>query len=129
MFNSNRAIARVLAPIAMTLLTVSLGSTARAADDSEEARSVTLQYLNRDLGTPQGTATLYRRIRAAASSVCSPLESHALERRALWDHCFSNAVANAVAAVHSETLSAYHWQVTRGSKPRVEAPATLAASQ
>ena len=90
------------------LLTMSLFANARAADDSEDARSVTLQYLSQDLETPQGASILYRRIRAAATRVCSPLESRALDRKALWDQCFNNAVANAVAAVHSETLSAYH---------------------
>ena len=130
MFNLHRAITGVLAAAAMTLLTMSFVANARAADDSEEARSVTLQYLSRDLDTLQGASILYRRIRAAATRVCSPLESRALERKALWDQCFNNAVANAVAAVHNETLSAYHGQYTRGGKqPRVEVPASLAASR
>lgn len=130
MFNPHRVITRVLAPAAMTLLTMSLFANARAADDSEEARSVTLQYLSRDLDSPQGASSLYRRIRAAATSVCSPFESRALERKALWDQCFNNAVASAVAAVHNEALSAYHVQYTqRWKQPRVEIPASLAASR
>lgn len=128
MFNSHRVISRVLAPAAMTLLTMSL--TSARADDGLEPRSVTLQYLNRDLDTLHGASGLYHRIRAAASRVCSPLEGRTLERKALWDQCFNDAVANAVAAVHNETLSAYHWQYTRGVKqPRVEVPASLAASR
>ena len=129
MFNSQRVISRMLAPAAMTLLTVLLFTNAQA-DDSQEARSVTLQYLNRDLDTLYGASALYHRIRAAASSVCSPLESRTLELKVLWDRCFNDAVANAVAAVHNETLSAYHRQYTRGGKqPRVEVPASLAASR
>ena len=81
MFNLHRAITRVLAAAAMTLLTMSFVANARAADDSEEARSVTLQYHSRDLDTLQGASILYRRIRAAATSVCSPFESRALERK------------------------------------------------
>jgi UrcA family protein len=129
MFNPHRAITRVLAPAAMTLLMMSLFANARAAGDSEEAKSVTLQYLSRDLDSPQGASIFYRRIRAAATKVCSPLESRALERKALWDQCFNHAVANAVAAVHNEALSAYHMQYTqRWKQPRVEIPA-LAASR
>ena len=121
MFNRHRAITRVLATAAVTLLTMGFFANARAADDSQEARSVTLQYLSRDLDTLQGASILYRRIRVAATRVCSPLESRELERKALWDQCFNNAVANAVAAVHNDTLSAYHVQYTRGGKqPRVE---------
>ena len=130
MFNLQRAITRVPAAAAMTLLTMSFFADARAADDSQEARSVTLQYLSRDLDTPQGASILYQRIRAAATSVCSPLEGRALERKASWYRCFNNAVANAVATVHNDTLSAYHAQHTRGWKqPRVEVPASLAASR
>ncbi len=130
MFKPHRAIIRVLAPAVVASLTMSFFANARAADDTEEARSVTLQYLNRDLDTPQGASILYRRIRAAATRVCGPLESRALERKVLWDQCFNNAVANAVSAVHSETLSAYHAQYTRGWKqPRVEVPVSLAASR
>jgi UrcA family protein len=121
-------ISRVLAPATMTLLAVLHFTDAQAHD--EEPKSVTLQYLNRDLDTVHGASTLYRRIRAAASTVCSPLESRTLERKVLWDRCFNDAVVNAVAAVHNETLSAYHWQYTRGAKqPRVEVPASLAASR
>jgi UrcA family protein len=128
MFTSHRVIT-MLAPAALLLLTVSLmPEHALAADDSQEARSVTLQYRNIDLNTQQGAASLYRRIRAAATSVCSPFESRLLERQALWERCFSDAVGNAVAAVHNETLSAYHWQHVRGSKqPRIEAPTSLAS--
>jgi UrcA family protein len=129
MFNPHRALTRFLATAALTLLTMSLFASARA-DDGQDARSVTLQYLSRDLDTPQGASILYRRIRAAATSVCSPLESRALERKVLWDQCFNNAVANAVAAVHNQQLSAYHAQYTRGlGQPRVEVPASLAASR
>ena len=130
MFNLHRAITRVPAAAAMTLLTMSFFANSQAADDSQEARSITLQYLSRDLDTLQGASILYRRIRAAATSVCSPLENRALERKASWDRCLNNAVANAVAAVHNDTLSAYHAQYTRGWKqPRVEVPASLAASR
>jgi UrcA family protein len=129
MFNPHRAITRLLAPAVMILLMMSLFANAQAADDSQEARSVTLQYLSRDLDSPQGASILYRRIRAAATKVCSPLESRALERKVLWDQCFNHAVANAVAAVHNEALSAYHMQYTqRWKQPRVEIPA-LAASR
>jgi len=130
MFYSHRAIFRVLAPAAMILLTVPCFADVQAADDGREAKSETLQYLKRDLDTVQGASILYRRIRGAATRVCSPLESDELERKASWDRCFNNAVANAVAAVHNETLSAYHGQYIRGSKqPRVEVPASLAASR
>ncbi|MGO9512840.1 MAG: UrcA family protein [Steroidobacteraceae bacterium] len=129
MFNSDRDIIRMVAAATLTLLTVSfVPGLARATDNSEEARSVTLQYHITDLNTPEGVANLYRRIRGAAASVCSPLESRLLELKVLWNDCFSHAVANAVQAVHNQKLSAYHWQRIRGWKePRDDGSSSLAA--
>jgi UrcA family protein len=129
MFNSDRVIVRFVAVAALAALTVSFfPEIARAGDYSQDAPSVTLQYRNTDLDYPEGIASLYRRIRAAATNVCSPLESSMLERKILWNECFNNAVANAVNAVHNQALSAYHWQRIRGWKqPRIDEPTSLAA--
>jgi UrcA family protein len=128
MFNSNRIIIRMAAAATLAVLTVLLiPELAQATVNSEEARSVTLQYRTTDLNTPEGIAILYRRIRGAADSICSPLESPLLERKVLWNDCFSHAVSNAVQAVHNEKLTAYHWQRIRGWKPpRDDAPMSLA---
>jgi UrcA family protein len=128
MFNSDRTrVGIVMAALAMLAVPL-IPVLARAADNSGEARSVTLHYHTTDLDTPEGVATLYRHIRGAAAEVCSPFESRLLERKLLWNDCFSHAVAYAVRATHNEALSAYHWQRIRGWKHQgVEAPTSLAA--
>jgi UrcA family protein len=80
----------------------------RAAAPDAEVPSVTLQYRSTDLDTPRGIALLYRRIRSAASSVCGVYDAVLLEEKARWDECVDQAVGRAVAAVHSDTLTAYH---------------------
>ena len=62
----------------------------------------------RTVPTPHGVAILYRRIRSAASSVCGAHDNALMEEKVGWDECVGNAVGRAVAAVHSEALSAYH---------------------
>jgi UrcA family protein len=102
----------------------------RAAAPDADAPSLTLQYRSTDLDTPHGIAILYRRIRSAASSVCGVYDRALLEEKARWDECVDQAVARAVAAVHSETLTAYHGRRVRGGKrPWIDVPTSLAARQ
>jgi UrcA family protein len=102
----------------------------QAGPQDDEAPSVTLQFHGTDLSTPKGISRLYRRIREAASTVCDGLDGASLEEKARWHTCFDKAVAEAVAHVNSESLSAYHWQQTRGWKqPLIESPTSLATRE
>lgn len=116
------ALLAVLPPLLITEL-------ATAAGSDETAPSVTVRYHDLNLNSPEGIASLYRRIRGAAGEVCHSLESRDLSRKAVWDQCYNHAVANAVKAVHNETLSAYHWQRIRGWKYRETDSATTVASR
>jgi UrcA family protein len=117
MFSSHR-VAGPLAAMAATALGVLpvsfVPGQVRAADQGE-VLSVTLQYRDTDLYSPEGVAILYQRIRLATSSVCSPFENPLLEQ-ALWRDCFNHTVAKTVATVRDERLSAYHWQRIGGLK-------------
>lgn len=126
MLNPDRFVVHIVAFAAFALLMVSPIEFVRAAANSDGALSVALQYRSTDLNTSQGVASLYRRIRAAASSVCSPFDGERLEQKMRWKECFDHAVANAVISVHSESLSAYHWQQIRGWK-RPWMPTAVAA--
>ncbi len=130
LLNSDRAVAHVVPVALFAVLTLSPVEFVRAAAPDAEAPSVTLQYHSTDLDTPHGIAILYRRIRSAASSVCGAYDRALLEEKMQWDKCVDQAVAQAVATVHSETLTAYHGHRVRGGKrPRIEVPTSLAARQ
>ena len=73
-----------------------------------EVPSVTVSYADLDLSNPAGAHTLYQRIKAAASTVCAPLESKELKRNRLWRDCYEQAVSNAVATINRPTLTALH---------------------
>jgi len=70
---------------------------------------------------------LYRRIRSAAQTVCGQPDDALLLSKVIWDQCVDQAIAGAVARVHSESLSAYRGLQFRGRKRLlVEAPKSLA---
>ena len=91
-------------------------SPVRAATGGDQGPSVTLHFSGRDLRTSQGVAGLYRRIRGAAATVCSPFDSPGLAEKQRRDQCFNHTVAQAVQSIHNENLTAYHWHQIRGLK-------------
>jgi UrcA family protein len=101
-----RTIAQIV-PLLVVLMLSPVEIVRGAAPDAE-VPSVTLQYRSTDLDTPHGVAVLYRRIRSAASSVCGVYDRVLSEEKVRWDQCVGQAVERAVAAVHSDSLTAYH---------------------
>jgi UrcA family protein len=129
MLNSDRTAAHIVPVALFAVLMLSPVEFVRAAADDAEAPSVTLQYRSTDLDTARGVAILYRRIRSAASSVCGVYDGALLEEKLQWNKCVEQAVAGAVAAVHSETLTAYHGHRVGGKRPWIDVPTSLAARQ
>lgn len=111
MFNPNR----FMLGLAVLALPSALWATDAAATVSaQDPPSVTVRYYDLNLNSSQGVTGLYQRIRGAASEVCRSFEDREpLERQVTRNDCFTQAVANAVRAVHSDALSAYHRQQIR----------------
>jgi UrcA family protein len=95
-----------------------------AAADSFEALKETVKFADLDTSRPQGAATLYRRIHAAAQKVCSPFEGSSLSAKIHLDACVKKAVADAVAAVDQPALFAIY-SAKMGKTP----PARVASLQ
>ena len=111
MFNPNRF---MLGLAVLTLPSALWAADAAAAVSAKDPPSVTVRYYDLNLNSSQGVTGLYQRIRGAASEVCRSFEGREpLERQVTRNDCFTHAVANAVRAVHSDALSAYHWQQIR----------------
>jgi UrcA family protein len=68
-----------------------------------------------DLASPEGTATLYMRIRNAARTVCPTMDIRLLEEKTVWDRCVNESIANAVSKVGSANLTAYYLATTHRS--------------
>jgi UrcA family protein len=105
-----------LALVALAGLSVNPQNVARAADPGRDAPpSVKVRISDLDLATPEGTATLYMRIRNAARTVCPTMDIRLLEEKAVWDRCVNEAIANAVTKVGSANLTAYYLARTHRS--------------
>jgi UrcA family protein len=105
---------RMIALLAIPTLLVS--ESAFAAARVEEVPSKTVRYHDLNLNSPEGVASLYERIHAAALDVCKSSQGpwrQDLESWTEWDWCVNHAVANAVQSVRNEKLSAYYWQQIR----------------
>jgi UrcA family protein len=85
-----------------------LAGMAQVARAAEPAQSVTVSYSDLNLASAQGANTLYTRIVSAARAVCGASEVDIRNLRALGEErsCESNAIAQAVHAVHSPALAA-----------------------
>jgi UrcA family protein len=128
MINPDRIAAHIIAVALFTAATAIPTRAVQAAVNADEPPSVTLRYRGADLVTPQGVASLYRRIRGAAATVCRRFDGAPLEEKQRWDLCFNHAVAQAVLNVRNDNLSAYHWRQIRGLRwPWMQPPPALAA--
>ena len=115
MLNSTRNFVHIAAVVPIAVLMVSPIEPVKAAILHAQA-SVTVRFHSGDLDTPQGVAGLYRRIRAAAQTVCGQPDDAILLDKLLWNQCVEQAVAGAVTRVHSDSLSAYQEYQVRGRK-------------
>ena len=99
-----RRVPATLAALAACLLAGVAGAAAAATP----ARSVTVAYGDLNLSSTQGTDALYARIVSAARAVCGggEVDIRNLEALAAERSCESNAIAQAVHAVHSPALAA-----------------------
>ena len=68
---------------------------------------MTVSFRDLNLSTPAGAATLYRRIKSAAESVCGYEETD-FRAQISWRACVRRAVDDAVAKVNSPQLTALH---------------------
>jgi UrcA family protein len=118
---------RIVAAVLVPVLMASLIEPVNASILRAQVTSVTVRYYSGDLDTPQGVAGVYRRIRAAAENVCGQPDDVLMLEKLLWNQCVDQAIARAVAIVHSESLSAYRAHQIRGRKRLLlEAPESFA---
>ncbi|MBV8877949.1 MAG: UrcA family protein [Gammaproteobacteria bacterium] len=104
----------LLAVAAAAVTPQSLVQAADRSQDLQHSQKVAFSDLN--LTKAQGTVTLYRRIRAAARTVCGPLDIGFADERADWNRCVDDAIADAVAKVADASLTDYHLLKTNRSR-------------
>ena len=89
----------------LPLAALALSSLATAG--SRDA-GVVVKYGDLNLNSQAGIASLHKRIRNAAESVCTPLETRILGLRAAYENCIEQAIDGGIAAVGNANLTALH---------------------
>ena len=95
-------------PIGYLLPLAALVLAGVATASQRNVDGVVVRFGDLDLNSQTGVAKLHKRIRNAAQSVCSPLETRILGLRDGYDNCVDEAVRNGVAAVANANLSNFH---------------------
>ncbi|HVJ29547.1 MAG TPA: UrcA family protein [Gammaproteobacteria bacterium] len=87
-----------LAPVVGTLLALgtSFGGAVAAEPAAADARSVTIEYGDLELGNGLAVDKLHARIAAAAERACGDYDARNLRARAAWLACYDVAVADAL---------------------------------
>lgn len=99
-------------------------AAAGTASDLTETHSKVVQYGDLNLANPQGAASLYTRIVAAAHEVCDFPGDRSLQSQMIAKNCVHNAVADTVTRLGRSQLIAIY-----NAKNREPLPITLAAAQ
>ncbi|MEJ0007551.1 MAG: UrcA family protein [Steroidobacteraceae bacterium] len=98
-------------------------AVAGTAADRSESQGRVIQYGDLNLANPQGAATLYSRIVAAAHEVCDSYGDRSLQSQMAAKNCVHESVVDAVTKVGRSQLIAIY-----NAKNRQPLPVTLAAS-
>jgi UrcA family protein len=98
----------IMKTIKYLLPLAALALSGLATAGSRDANVVVVKYGDLNLNSQAGIASLHKRIRNAAESVCTPLETRILGLRGAYEDCIEQAVDSGVAAVGNANLSALH---------------------
>jgi UrcA family protein len=102
-------------PRRIALATAALIAALCAGAQAADVPQVDVKYADLNVYTTVGAAALYRRIRAAAEQVCTPLASdfaHVAQAKA----CQTRAIAEAVATINNPNLTKIHEDKTGGTR-------------
>jgi UrcA family protein len=79
-----------------------------AVADNVDAHRTTVKYGDLNLSNPQGAATLYSRIQAAAKDGCWQFEGAGIQAALQYNGCVDAGIVGAVTQVNNPALSAVY---------------------
>ena len=100
-----RGFRRLSATVLSCVAALSFAALPAAEAENFDGPQVKVTFGDLDVSSPQGAAVLYRRIKAAAETVCSPYWATGFAARANLSDCVRSAIAEAVNAVDQPALS------------------------
>jgi UrcA family protein len=100
-----RGLRRLSAIVLSGVIASSFAAVPAAEAENFDAPQVKVTFGDLDVTQPQGAAVLYRRIKTAAETVCSPYWATGFAARADAYDCVRTAIAEAVTTVDQPALS------------------------
>ena len=92
----------------MMIFVLGLGYQLANAASPGDVPSVTVHFADLDLSHDQGITVLYRRLKAAAGTVCTAQNGRDLGSQMRYEICWQRALGTAVAKVDRPALTAYY---------------------
>lgn len=89
------------------ILIVAIAAHCTGIAHAENPTRISVHFDDLNLARPDGAATLYERLRAAAAAACSLPDERPLERGRRFQACVAEALAGAVDKVGQPLLNAY----------------------
>lgn len=106
LLKANRSPLRSL--VAASALALGLAAGPALADGPDAAPAVQVSYADLDVSKQAGAEALYRRIQAAARSVCERADGRDIDRFMRYRQCYSEAIEAALKQANLKTLYAVH---------------------
>jgi UrcA family protein len=103
----------------MTILALGLTLQSAYAAFPQDLPSRTVKFADLDLSRNQDVAVLYNRLRAAAETVCAPLDDRQIAWHMNFTKCVKSLISSAVTKVDRPALTAYYMDQTSGHNPAV----------
>ena len=99
----------VIRNAALTIAILSLGLVAAqvSANEADQIRSMVVEYGDLNIATADGATALYQRFKHAAREVCKK-PSGAFGDRAVFLHCYYNALAHGVRDLGNDRVTALY---------------------
>jgi UrcA family protein len=89
-------------------ITIAIASHTAYAASEDSPPTVIVHYSNLDLANAAGVKALYRRLSAAATTVCRAFNRRDTAQKAKWQQCYEEALSAAVLDVNVPELLALH---------------------
>lgn len=111
--------------VAVSALSFGLAAGHALGEGPGDAPSVQVSYADLDLSKEAGAEALYRRIQAAARSVCVRADGRDIERFRLSRQCYDDSIEGALAQADLRSLYAVHHRETQAPAPGLASSARV----
>jgi len=106
--------------IALSILALGLSSQHTYAAPPQDVHFVEVHFSDLDLTRSEGAAALYKRLDAAAKSVCASLDARDVASQLRFKKCVQTGISSAVVKIDRPALTTYYKTRTSGRDATIQ---------